>query len=131
MVKYNYVVHAHLILISFINLLLLQTLEKSGWDVLESYGGVSMVAKPSSYLNKTVKFKQYKDGGSTEDGTVHEVKLDDSNIREVVHKATGLCINSGSWTGIPGYCRFTIALEESEFERALDCIVQFKKTISN
>ncbi|TQD91627.1 hypothetical protein C1H46_022810 [Malus baccata] len=59
-----------------------------------------MVAKPSSYLNKSVK-------------------VDDSNIREVIHKATGLCINSGAWSGIPGYCRFTIALEESEFECAL------------
>lgn len=99
--------------------------------MLESSGGVSMVAKLTSYLNKTVKFKQYKDGGSSEDGTMYEVKLGDSNIREVIRRATGLCINSGSWTGIPGYCRFTIALEESDFEQALDCIVKFKNTISN
>lgn len=121
----------YLNLISIINLLLLQTLEKCGWDVLESSGGVSMVAKLTSYLNKTVRFKQYKDGGSSDDGTMYEVKLGDSNIREVIRRATGLCINSGSWTGIPGYCRFTIGLEESDFERALDCIVKFKNTISN
>ncbi|KAK9928677.1 hypothetical protein M0R45_025800 [Rubus argutus] len=108
-----------------------ETLEKCGWDVLESSGGVSMVAKLTSYLNKTVRFKKYKDGGSSEDGTMYEVKLGDSNIREVIRRATGLCINSGSWTGIPGYCRFTIALEESDFERALDCIVKFKNSISN
>ncbi|KAL6297702.1 hypothetical protein ACE6H2_005844 [Prunus campanulata] len=109
-----------------------ETLEKCGWDVLEPCGGVSMVAKPSSYLNKSVKFKKSpNDGGSTQKETMSEVKLDDSNIREVIHKATGLCINSGSWTGIPGYCRFTIALKESEFERALDCIVKFKDTIKN
>ncbi|KAM1049479.1 hypothetical protein EV1_028275 [Malus domestica] len=71
-----------------------------------------MVAKPSSYLNKSVK-------------------VDDSNIREVIHKATGLCINSGAWSGIPGYCRFTIALEESEFERALDCMAKFKDATKN
>ncbi|CAB4298155.1 unnamed protein product [Prunus armeniaca] len=109
-----------------------ETLEKCGWDVLEPCGGVSMVAKPSSYLNKSVKFKKSpNDGGSTQKEMMSEVKLDDSNIREVIHKATGLCINSGSWTGIPGYCRFTIALKESEFERALDCIVKFKDTIKN
>lgn len=100
--------------------------------MLESGGGVSMVAKPLSYLNKSVKFKKSpNDGGSTQKEMMSEVKLDESNIRDVIYKATGLCINSGSWTGIPGYCRFTIALEETEFERALDCIVKFKDTIKN
>jgi len=88
--------------------------------VLESCAGVSLVAKPSAYLNKTVKLKH-----SPEDDASHEVKLDDINIREAILKATGLCINSSSWTGIPGYCRFAFALEESEFERALDCIVKY------
>lgn len=95
-----------------------ETLESCGWDVLESCAGISMVAKPSAYIGKTIK------------STAYEVKVDDSNIREAVLKATGgLCINSGSWTGIPGYCRFTIALEDSEFEKALNCIVKFKNMI--
>uniref|UniRef100_A0A7N2L3B4 methionine S-methyltransferase n=1 Tax=Quercus lobata TaxID=97700 RepID=A0A7N2L3B4_QUELO len=107
-----------------------ETLENCGWDVLESCAGVSMVAKPSAYLNKIVKLKNSpKDGGSTENDATYEVKLDDINIREAIFKATGLCINSSSWTGIPGYCRFTIALEESEFERALDCIIKFKESV--
>ena len=89
-----------------------------------------MVAKPSAYLNKIVKLKKSpKDEGSTENDATYEVKLDDINIREAIFKATGLCINSSSWTGIPGYCRFTIALEESEFERALDCIIKFKESV--
>ncbi|XP_050273066.1 methionine S-methyltransferase [Quercus robur] len=107
-----------------------ETLENCGWDVLESCAGVSMVAKPSAYLNKIAKLKNLpKDGGSTENDATYEVKLDDINIREAIFKATGLCINSSSWTGIPGYCRFTIALEESEFERALDCIIKFKESV--
>ncbi|KAM4133979.1 hypothetical protein ACJW30_01G373300 [Castanea mollissima] len=107
-----------------------ETLENCGWDVLESCAGVSMVAKPSAYLNKIVKLKKSpKDGGSTENDATYEVKLDDINIREAIFKSTGLCINSSSWTGIPGYCRFTIALEESEFERALDCIIKFKESV--
>ncbi|KAK3031310.1 hypothetical protein RJ639_035216 [Escallonia herrerae] len=99
-----------------------ETLESCGWDVLEACGGFSMVAKASEYHGKSVKVHK--------DATAWEAKLDDTNIREAMLRATGLCINSASWTGLPGYCRFTIALEDSEFERALDCIVQFKKLVS-
>ncbi|KAJ4717637.1 Methionine S-methyltransferase [Melia azedarach] len=106
-----------------------EILEKCGWDVLQSRGGVSMVAKPSAYLNKTVKINpSSSSGGNT---ATEEIKLNDSNIREAIAKATGLCINSSSWTGIPGYCRFTVALEESEFEQALDCLLKFKSIVGN
>ncbi|KGN56289.1 methionine S-methyltransferase [Cucumis sativus] len=95
-----------------------ETLESCGWDVIECHAGVSVVAKPTLYMSKTVRVKNAID---------YEVKLNDSNIREAILKATGLCINSSLWTGIPGYCRFTIALEESEFQKALDCIADFKR----
>ncbi|XP_052206046.1 LOW QUALITY PROTEIN: methionine S-methyltransferase [Diospyros lotus] len=98
-----------------------EVLENCGWEVLEAHAGVSMVAKPSAYLGKNVTLEK--------DGTTFKATLDDSNIREAMLKATGLCINSASWTGIPGYCRFTIALEDSEFECALDCIVRFKNVV--
>lgn len=92
-----------------------------------------MVAKPSAYLNKIAKLENSPkdDGSNIEDTTTYKVKIEDSNIRDVIHKVTGLCINSSSWTGIPGYCRFNIALEESEFERALDCIIKIKSIINN
>ncbi|KAA8545400.1 hypothetical protein F0562_020184 [Nyssa sinensis] len=100
-----------------------EALEKCGWEVLEAHAGVSMVARPSAYLGKSIKLR--------EDAPAYEAKINDSNIREAMLKATGLCIKSSSWTGIPGYCRFTIALEDSEFERALNCIVKFNTLISN
>ncbi|XP_065870237.1 methionine S-methyltransferase [Euphorbia lathyris] len=103
-----------------------ETLEKCGWDALKPRGGVSMVAKPSAYLNKVVKIKHTSD-----DDSAYEMKLDDTNIREAIVKSTGLCIKSSSWTGIPGYCRFTFALEESEFEKALNCITKFRDLITN
>lgn len=91
-----------------------------------------MVAKPSSYLGKMLKLNpSSKDGGATTDADAYEAKLDASNFREAILRATGLCINSDLWTGIPGYCRFTFALEDSEFEQALDCIVRFKKAVFN
>lgn len=107
-----------------------ETLEKCGWDVLEPQGGISMVAKPTAYLNKVIKIRDSpkEDGKAT---STYEVKLDDSVFREAMVKSTGLCINSGLWTGIPGYCRFTLALEESDFERALDCINKFQDVINN
>ncbi|XP_071725797.1 methionine S-methyltransferase [Rutidosis leptorrhynchoides] len=98
-----------------------ETLVSCGWEVVEARGGVSVVAKPSAYLGKSVKLKM--------DGYTWEAKLDDSNIREAMLKATGLCINGPSWTGIPGYCRFTLALEDGDFDRALDCIVKFKQLV--
>ncbi|KAL7157470.1 hypothetical protein ABFS83_02G079600 [Erythranthe nasuta] len=100
-----------------------QTLESSGWEVLEAQSGVSVLAKPSAYLGKTVTIN--KDDSSL------EIKLDDINVREAMLSSTGLCINSASWTRIPGYCRFTIALEDSDFNRALDCITKFKSLFGN
>ncbi|KAM7251872.1 hypothetical protein ACFE04_023755 [Oxalis oulophora] len=99
-----------------------QTLKNCGWEVIESQAGLSLVAKPSSYLNKLVKIDSANSSAS-------EVKLVDSNIREAIARTTGLCINSGSWTGIPGYCRFTIALEDKEFEHALKCVEKFKDIV--
>ncbi|KAF9587172.1 hypothetical protein IFM89_039612 [Coptis chinensis] len=109
---------------------LMETLQRHGWDAVECYGGVSMVAKPSAYHGRTLKLNlPSKVGDTTTNAEAFEAKLDDSNIREALRKATGLCINSGLWTGIPGYCRFTIALEDKEFERALDCIIRFHKVV--
>ncbi|CAA0833572.1 Methionine S-methyltransferase [Striga hermonthica] len=99
-----------------------QTLETSGWEVLEAQAGISILAKPSAYLGKTIKIKK----GTT----TQEIKLDDKNIREAMLRSTGLCINSASWTEIPGYCRLTIALEEGDFRRALDCISKFRILVS-
>ncbi|CAH8305968.1 unnamed protein product [Eruca vesicaria subsp. sativa] len=96
-----------------------EVLEKSGWEVIEPAGGISMVAKPKAYLNKSVKLKE------------GEVVLKDSNMRDVFLSHTGVCLNSGSWTGIPGYCRFTFALEDSEFEKAIESIAQFKNVLGN
>ncbi|KAG0501751.1 hypothetical protein HPP92_001823 [Vanilla planifolia] len=93
-----------------------ELLSSCGWDVIPSCGGISMVAKPSAYLGKMVKMD-------------NETKIEGSNIREAVLRATGLCINSGCWTGIPDFCRFNIALEPNEFERALVCLTHFNNLV--
>ncbi|GAB4847432.1 mitochondrial metal transporter [Ancistrocladus abbreviatus] len=80
-----------------------KTLESCGWDVLQPHGGVSMMARPSAYLGKHLKLKHsdvVQENGESSAG--YEVKLEDSNIREAILKAIGICINSSLWTGIPG-----------------------------
>ncbi|KFK26617.1 hypothetical protein AALP_AA8G271900 [Arabis alpina] len=99
-----------------------EVLEKSGWEVIQPSAGISMVAKPKAYLNKTVKLKA---------GDGKEVELTDSNVRDVFLSHTGVCLNSGSWTGIPGYCRFAFALEDGEFDKAIESIAQFKSVLGN
>ncbi|GAB4848570.1 mitochondrial metal transporter [Ancistrocladus abbreviatus] len=107
-------------------------LESCGWDVLQPRGGVSLVARPSAYLGKHLKLKHSdKVQENGENSADFEVILDDSNIREAMMRTTGVCINSSSWTGIPEYTRFTIALEESEFQQALDCIQKFNGFFSS
>ncbi|GJM94275.1 hypothetical protein PR202_ga10906 [Eleusine coracana subsp. coracana] len=96
---------------------LIKTLQSCGWDVASGCGGISMLAKPSAYIGKPFKVDGF------------ECKLDGCNIREAILRATGLCINSSSWTGIPDYCRFSLALESSEFERAVGCITRFKEFV--
>ncbi|XP_066362787.1 methionine S-methyltransferase-like isoform X6 [Miscanthus floridulus] len=96
---------------------LIKTLESCGWDVAIGCGGISMLARPTAYIGKPFKADGF------------EGKLDASNIREAILKATGLCINSSSWTGIPDYCRFSFALESGEFERAMGCIARFKELV--
>lgn len=95
--------------------------------MLEPCAGVSVVAKPSAYLNKTIKLNISPKGEGGQGNVTKEITLDDSNIRNAILNATGLCINSGCWTGIPGYCRFNIALEENDFRKALDCIRKFRE----
>lgn len=95
----------------------MQTLTSCGWDVIDCHGGVSLVAKPTAYLGKTVQIDN------------SEATLDGTNFREALLKSTGLCINGGSWTRLPNYCRFSFSLEQTKFDQSLDQIVQFKKMV--
>lgn len=96
---------------------LMKTLESCGWGAVGCHGGISMLAKPTAYIGKSLKVDGF--GG----------KLDGCNIREAILRSTGLCISSSSWTGIPDYCRFSFALESGEFDRAMDCITRFRDLV--
>ncbi len=77
-----------------------------------------MVASPSAYEGKTLKGDSY----STK-------ALGSDNIRDAILKVTGLSISSSSWTGIPNYCRFMLALSDDDFAAACKALQQFKDLV--
>lgn len=97
---------------------ILQLLKECGWDVVEPQGGISMVASPSAYEGKAVK------------GDTYGIKsLNSDNIRDAILKVTGLSISSSSWTGIPNYCRFMLALSEGDFAASCKALQKFKEHV--
>lgn len=83
-------------------------LQALGWKVLPPAGGLFLVASPEKYLGKTI---------SIGDRTFH---LSSHNINEALYYGVGLLINNAVWTGIPGYCRFVLSVEDAAFEAALE-----------
>jgi methionine S-methyltransferase len=96
----------------------LQLLKECGWDIVEPLGGISMVASPSAYEGKCVK------GGS-----YGNKALSSDNIRDAILKVTGLSISSSSWTGIPNYGRFMLALSEEDFSASCKALQKFKELV--
>lgn len=91
----------------------MQTLRACAWEVVGCGGGTSLVARPPpAYVGKVVEGLAV----AVEDG---------NNMRELLVRTTGLCINGGSWTGIPGYCRFSFALPDDLFDQALLSLRRF------
>jgi methionine S-methyltransferase len=85
--------------------------------------GTSFIAVPSTYIGKVVS---YVDSSNP----TEEAVLDNENIREILFKTTSLLVSNGSWTGIPkGFCRFTIACKDDDFQKALGCLQSFKKLV--
>lgn len=89
-----------------------------GWEVIEPCGGASMVAKPSPYMGRIVK-----------GGAFGDEKLESHNIRDAILKVTGLVVSSSSWTGIPDYFRFMIALTDTDFANALNALLKFRDSV--
>jgi methionine S-methyltransferase len=72
-----------------------QILSETGWDPLPPKGGLFLVARPPA-------------------------GLDAETAADALFQSTGILINGSVWTGIPGHCRFVTAVEEKDFEAALE-----------
>lgn len=77
-----------------------------------------MVARPTAYEGKCIKGDAYG----------KEV-LSSSNIRDAILKVTWLSISSSSWTGIPDYCRFMIALSDDDFIASCKALQKFNELV--
>jgi methionine S-methyltransferase len=92
-------------------------LQQLGWDVLPPEGGLFLVAKPEKYIGKKLVVAG------------KELLISSHSINEALFYSVGLLINNDIWTGIPGYCRFVLSVEEHVFEVALDKLKAFDKFV--
>ncbi len=86
-----------------------QVLIHSGWRVLDSRGGLFLVATPQKLL-----------GCSSQGRT-----LTLENLSQILREESGVAVNSPEWIGLPGYFRFVLSVDESEFNKALEALQQF------
>jgi methionine S-methyltransferase len=88
-----------------------------GWKVLPTEGGLFLVAKPEKYIGKKVQVQG------------KEVLINCSNINEALFYNVGLLINNDVWTGIPGYCRLVLSVDQDTFTDALNKLRKFDELI--
>lgn len=91
------------------SILLTKVLSESGWKVLESRGGLFLIAKPESLLGCKVK------------GLI----LTENNLSQVLRSEFNLVINSSEWIGLPSYYRFVLSVSDSDFEKAIEKLRSF------
>lgn len=88
-------------------------LQALGWNVLPPNGGLFLVAKPDKYIGLKIKIND------------KQITISSSNINEALFYSVDLLINNDVWTGIPGYCRFVLSVEEPVFKDALNKLQAF------
>ena len=86
--------------------MLTKILNENGWQVMPSFGGLFLVAKPTKILGRRV---QLLNGAFSDEITI-------DNIHRILFEFCGVLINSAKWTGIPNYCRFVLSTDETTFQ---------------
>lgn len=89
-------------------------LVRLGWEVVEPEGGLFVCATPKKYLGSALKSIGSSELTSAADG-----------IANSIFKTTGLLINGSTWTGLPGYVRFVVSVDENEFASAVKKLQEF------
>jgi methionine S-methyltransferase len=98
---------------------LTELLQVNGWKVLPPQGGLFLVASPESLLGKQCNVSYQKE----------PVQINAYNITEVFHDKINFLINNDEWTGIPGYCRFVLSVEEENFREGMKRIQMFHQSL--
>jgi aspartate/methionine/tyrosine aminotransferase len=92
-------------------------LSETGWEVLKSYGGLFLIAKPTHILGRALN--------NLDDKESQLVYVTESNVCDILYKKFGLLINGPQWTRLPGFCRFVLSVSDHEFESALEKLKLF------
>ncbi len=79
------------------------------WKVMMPEGGLFLIAKPGKQLI-----------GKKSENEIRSFILTENNAAEGVFEILNIRINSSEWTGLPGYCRFMLSVEEPVFKAALE-----------
>lgn len=99
----------------------------NGWDVVTSFGGLSLVAKPSKYEGKHyISSKSHGSGRESE-----KIILSTENIPKVLFEEFGLAIKGPHHSGLPGHSQIVFSVTESEFSEGLNRIKAFHDAIFN
>jgi len=94
--------------------MLCEHLTRLGWEVVKPEGGLFVCASPRKYLNGIAQSADSNARTSAAD-----------SIADAIFKSTGLLINGSTWTGLPGYLRFVVSVEENEFASAVKKLQEF------
>jgi methionine S-methyltransferase len=96
-----------------------EALSESGWEVMPPEGGLFLIARPAGLLGRKVQY-------ITPQGPM-AVELTADNVAEAAFYKSNLLFNGPDWTGIPGFCRFVLSVNDLGFETALARIRDFAR----
>lgn len=92
---------------------LTQVLKACGWRVLDSHGGLFLIATPVGWLGRKVA------------GQIIQIE----NLAQLLREHSQVVINAPDWIGLPNYFRFVLSVSEAEFTAALKAIEAFSQSI--
>ncbi len=95
--------------------ILSEVLSKNGWEVISPNGGLFLIASPVSMFGKSCICSFQKE----------PIEINASTINRIFHDRLNILINNEEWTGIPGFCRFVLSVEENDFSRGVKRLVDF------
>jgi methionine S-methyltransferase len=96
---------------------LAEQLTSMGWNVIEPAGGLFLSACPEKYFNSAAQSE------TSSDAQVRTQLAD--RVAEQLFADIGLLLNNSTWTGLPGFLRFVISVDEQEFEYSLQKLREF------
>lgn len=108
---------------------LMEVLSRSGWEPLQPQGGLFLVARPTAYEGRPLKYSLSAPGGAASAAAEKGVRLDSDSVVEALFATTGLLVCGSDAIGLPGYCRFAVSLEDDQFAAALTCIEKFHELV--